>query len=207
MEPARLVALLEAARWAPSSYNEQPWHFIVAPRAETESFDRLLGCLSRGNASWAGKAPVLMLAVAQLVDEDGDPNRHAFYDVGQAVAQMALQALDLGLYMHQMAGFDVEKAQQVFAVPEQFEPAAAIALGYLGDPAGLPERYREGESDGRAAARPWPTLSSPGSGARPRRWSSPEQGCPRLQSSLEPDPGLSRHRRGRGLRIEAERLR
>lgn len=145
VEPARLVALLEAARWAPSSYNEQPWHFIVAPRVETESFDRLLGCLSRGNASWAGKAPVLMLAVAQLVDEDGDPNRHAFYDVGQAVAQMALQALDLGLYMHQMAGFDVEKAQQVFAIPTQFEPAAAIALGYLGDPAGLPERYREGE--------------------------------------------------------------
>lgn len=145
VEPARLVALLEAARWAPSSYNEQPWHFIVAPKAETESFDRLLGCLSRGNASWAGKAPVLMLAVAQLVDEDGDPNRHAFYDVGQAVAQMALQALDLGLYMHQMAGFDVEKAQQVFAIPGQFEPAAAIALGYLGDPAGLPERYREGE--------------------------------------------------------------
>ena len=150
VEPARLVALLEAARWAPSSYNEQPWHFIVAPKAETESFDRLLGCLSRGNASWAGKAPVLMLAVAQLVDEDGDPNRHAFYDVGQAVAQMAVQALDLGLYMHQMAGFDVEKAQQVFAIPAQFEPAAAIALGYLGDPAGLPERYREGEARPRS---------------------------------------------------------
>ena len=80
VEPAKLVALLEAARWAPSSYNEQPWHFIVAPKAETESFDRLLGCLSRGNASWAGKAPVLMLAVAQLVDEDGDPNPHAFYE-------------------------------------------------------------------------------------------------------------------------------
>ena len=150
VEPARLVALLEAARWAPSSYNEQPWHFIVAPKDETESFDRLLGCLSRGNASWAGKAPVLMLAVAQLVDEDGDPNRHAFYDVGQAVAQMALQALDLGLYMHQMAGFDVEKAQQVFAIPQQFEPAAAMALGYLGDPAGLPERYREGEGRPRS---------------------------------------------------------
>lgn len=150
VEPARLVALLEAARWAPSSYNEQPWHFIVAPKDETESFDRLLGCLSRGNASWAGKAPVLMLAVAQLVDEDGDPNRHAFYDVGQAVAQMALQALDLGLYMHQMAGFDVEKARQVFAVPARFEPAAAIALGYLGDPADLPERYREGEARPRS---------------------------------------------------------
>ena len=150
VEAAELVALLEAARWAPSSYNEQPWHFIVAPQAETESFDRLLGCLSRGNASWAGKAPVLMLAVAQLVDEDGDPNRHAFYDVGQAVAQMALQALDLGLYMHQMAGFDVEKAQQVFAIPEDFEPAAAMALGYLGDPADLPERYRDGEARPRS---------------------------------------------------------
>ena len=150
VEAAELVALLEAARWAPSSYNEQPWHFIVAPKDETKSFDRLLGCLSRGNASWAAKAPVLMLAVAQLVDEDGDPNRHAFYDVGQAVAQMALQALDLGLYMHQMAGFDGEKAQQVFAIPAQFEPAAAIALGYLGDPADLPERYREGEAQPRS---------------------------------------------------------
>ena len=81
---------------------------------------------------------------------DGDSNRHAFYDVGQAVAQMALQALDLGLYMHQMAGFDVEKAQQVFGIPAQFEPAAAIALGYLGDPADLPERYREGEARPRS---------------------------------------------------------
>ncbi len=80
VEPAKLVALLEAARWAPSSYNEQPWHFIVTPKAETESFDQLLSCLSRGNASWAARAPALMLAVAQLVDEDGDPNRHAFYE-------------------------------------------------------------------------------------------------------------------------------
>ena len=146
VEPASLVTLLEAARWAPSSYNEQPWNFIVAPKTETGLFNQLLDCLSRGNASWAAKAPVLMLAVARLLDEDGDPNRHAFYDVGQAVAQMAVQALDLGLYMHQMAGFDAEKAQRVFAVPEQFEPAAAIALGYLGDPAELPERYREAEA-------------------------------------------------------------
>ena len=146
VEPAGLVALLEAARWAPSSYNEQPWNFIVAPREETGGFNQLLSCLSRGNASWAARAPVLMLAVARLLDEEGDPNRHAFYDLGQAVAQMAVQALDLGLYMHQMAGFDVEKAQRVFAIPEQFEPAAAIALGYLGDPADLPERYREGEA-------------------------------------------------------------
>ena len=149
VESAKLIALFEAARWAPSSFNEQPWHFIVAPKAETELFDRLLGCLSRGNASWAAKAPVLMLSVAQLLDEDGDPNRHAFYDVGQAVAQMALQALDQGLYMHQMAGFDVAKAQRVFAIPEHFEPAAAIALGYLGDPADLPERYREREAQPR----------------------------------------------------------
>ncbi len=146
VEPAKFISLFEAARWAPSSFNEQPWHFIVAPKAEAELFDQLLGCLARGNASWAAKAPVLMLSVAQLLDEDSEPNRHAFYDVGQAVAQMALQAFDEGLYMHQMAGFDVAKAQRVFAIPEHFEPATAIALGYPGDPADLPERYREYEA-------------------------------------------------------------
>lgn len=149
VEPAKLVAVFEAARWAASSFNEQPWHFIVAPKAASESFAQLLGCLSRGNASWAAQAPVLLLSVAQLLDEDGDPNRHALHDVGQAVAQMAIQALDMGLYMHQMAGFDMAKAQRIFAIPEHFEPAAAIALGYPGDPAALPERYREREAQPR----------------------------------------------------------
>ena len=135
-------------------------------------FNQLLDCLSRGNASWAARAPVLMLAVARLLDEEGDPNRHAFYDVGQAVAQMAVQALDLGLYMHQMAGFDVEKAQAGLCHPGPVRagrghcpglprrpgrPAGALPRG--GSPAPHPKsadrlRLRGQMGAGLAAGRP-----------------------------------------------------
>src|SRR3712207_2046778 len=102
-----LRSLLEAARWAASSYNQQPWHFVVATKGEPREYGRLLSVLAPANAQWAGRAPVLMLTVAKLTfDADGAPNRHALHDVGQATAQLALQATALGLVVHQMGGFD-----------------------------------------------------------------------------------------------------
>jgi nitroreductase len=149
--PAQLLSLLEAARWAASCSNEQPWRYIVALRSEAESYQKLLGCLVEGNRVWAAKAPVLMLSVASSSFADagasagGRPNPHAWHDVGQASANMAIQAAALGLQIHQMAGFDRERARALFAIPEGFEPVAAIAVGHPGDAALLPERLRERE--------------------------------------------------------------
>lgn len=152
VEPEKLRSLLEAARWAASCFNEQPWSFIVAAKGdEGDAYERLLGCLAEANARWAGRAPVLMISVARLdFQRNGKPNRHAFHDVGQAAAHLALQATALGLAVHQMAGFDVSKARERFNVPEGFEPVAAIAVGYPGDPAELPEDLRAKELGPRA---------------------------------------------------------
>jgi len=148
VEPETLKSLFEAARWAPSSSNEQPWRFLVATRNEPEDYDRLLGCLLEGNRKWVFRAPVLILSVASLqFEEDGKPNRHAFHDVGLAAENLVLQATASGLIAHQMAGFDVEKARVSCAIPSGFEPVAMIAVGYPGDlsllPAYLQERERK----------------------------------------------------------------
>jgi len=96
VDPAIMRSLLEAARWAPSSYNEQPWSFIVATKDDPVEFGRLLSCLVEGNIQWAQHAPVLMVSVARLsFEDDGKPNRHAFHDVGQAVANLSVQATAL----------------------------------------------------------------------------------------------------------------
>jgi nitroreductase len=146
VEDDALRSLFEAARWAPSSSNEQPWSFLVTRRDETADFERLLRCLSEGNRRWASAAPVLVLAVARLFFEsDGRTNRHALYDVGQAVASLAIQATALGLSLHQMAGFDVARAREELSVPEGHEPVTVIAVGYRGDPESLPDRLRERE--------------------------------------------------------------
>jgi nitroreductase len=138
-----LRSLFEAARWAASSYNQQPWHFIVATKEDPREYERLLGCIVPANALWAASAPVLMLSVAKLTyDSNGAPNRHALYDVGQATANLAIQATALGLALHQMGGFDMERARAEFQIPEGYEPVAAIAVGYPGDPASLPESLR-----------------------------------------------------------------
>lgn len=136
---AELALLLEAARWAASCYNDQPWQFLVTRRGG-EGHEALAATLSPNNRAWAPAAPVLMLACARpLFAHNGQPNRHAWYDVGQAVANMAAQAAALGLQLHQMQGFDAAAARAAFAIPEGIEPVAAIALGEAGDPATLPE--------------------------------------------------------------------
>ena len=146
VEPDRLRSLFEAARWAPSSNNEQPWHFILGTKADPAGYDRLFSCLKEGNKKWAFRAPVLLLSVARMHFEDeGTPNRHAWHDTGMAALSLSLQATALGLIAHQMAGFDVEKARADLGIPAGFEPVAMIALGYPGDPAILDERLRQRE--------------------------------------------------------------
>jgi nitroreductase len=146
VEREKLLSLFEAARWAASSYNEQPWRFIVCPKADPEAYGRLLGCLVAQNAAWAQHAPVLMLTVAKLRFTHNDaPNRFALHDVGQAIATLLVQATALGLHAHQMAGFDAAKACGAFGIPDGFEPVAAVALGYLGDPQALPAPLKERE--------------------------------------------------------------
>jgi len=146
VEPEKLRSLLEAARWAPSSYNEQPWSFFIATREDEAEYHRLLNCLVPGNLAWAQQAPVLMLSVAKLnFNHNGKPNRHAWHDVGQAVADLTLQTTALGLVMHQMAGFDPQRAREQFHIPEDHEPVAMIAIGYSASPDNLPEPLREKE--------------------------------------------------------------
>lgn len=146
VEREKLQSLFEAARWAASSFNEQPWSFIVATKEKPEEFAALLSCLTERNQQWAQLAPVLMVSVAKLnFERNGKPNRHAFHDVGMAVGNLILQATVFGLYVHQMAGFSVEKVRETYGVPEGFEPVAAIALGYPADPNVLPEPFRQQE--------------------------------------------------------------
>lgn len=137
-------SLLEAARWAPSSYNEQPWTLILARRDDREAFDRLAGCLVEFNQQWASRAPLLLLAVARReFTKNGKPNRHARYDVGQAIAHLTVQATASGLYVHQMAGFDPDQAREVCGIPETHDAITMMAIGYIGDPSELPPQQSE----------------------------------------------------------------
>lgn len=146
VSPDVLKSLFEAARWAPSSNNEQPWAYLVATKDDTENFAKLLGVLVEFNQAWAKHAPVLAMAVAELAfAKNNTPNRNAQYDVGAATALLTMEATSRGLGVHQMAGFDADKAREVFTIPSGWDPLAAIAIGYPGDPATLPERLRERE--------------------------------------------------------------
>ncbi len=142
-----ILSLLEAARWAASAYNAQPWSFIVARRQDKDEFERLLGCLVPGNQEWAKGAHVLMLTVAKLTFSHNDkPNALAIHDVGQAAATMAIQATSMGLRIHQMSGFDAAKARETYAIPDGYEPVTVIAVGYRADEDSMPEDVREKES-------------------------------------------------------------
>jgi nitroreductase len=147
VETDDLVSLFEAARWAASASNEQPWAFLVATQRDTKHFEDMLSVLVDANRGWAKNAPVLILTLAHTqFEKDGRANRHAFHDVGQAVANLSLQATALGLTMHQMGGFSVEAARERFAVPQGWEPVSVIALGYAGDPESLSDALRQRET-------------------------------------------------------------
>jgi nitroreductase len=144
--PEVLQSLFEAARWAPSSSNLQPWAYVVATKDDPENFAKLLSTLVEFNSGWAKQAPVLVLSVAQVkMPKDGSPNRWAMHDVGSASAQLTFEANSRGLLVHQMAGFDQEKARQVFHIPPDWEPVAAMTIGYPGDPHSLHEHLRDRE--------------------------------------------------------------
>jgi nitroreductase len=146
VEREKLLSLFEAARWAPSSFNEQPWYFVLATKQNPAEHARLLSCLVEGNQQWARQAPLLMVSVAKLnFDKTGKPNRHAFYDLGMAVGNLITQATALDLFVHQMAGFSPEKVTELYKIPDEFEPVAAIAIGYGGSVQDLPESLRERE--------------------------------------------------------------
>jgi len=141
-----LRSLFEAARWAPSSNNEQPWAFLVTTRDDRENHAKMLSTLVEFNQAWAKQAPVLAIAVSELAfAKTGKPNRNAFYDTGAAVADLSLEALSHGLFVHQMAGFDPHKAIELFEIPSGWEPIAAFVIGYPGDHESLPEPLRQRE--------------------------------------------------------------
>ena len=137
---ADLRALFEAARWAASSYNEQPWSYIVATKAETALFERVLSCLVEANQAWAKAAPVLGLGCTNLKFAlNGKPNAAAVHDLGQASASLTFEATSRGLYVHQMIGILPDKARVAFRLPEGVQAVTALAIGYLADPSVLPE--------------------------------------------------------------------
>jgi nitroreductase len=143
-----LWRLFEAARWTPSSRNEQPWRFIVVDKAaHSEVHAALVATLSAGNQTWAPMAPVLLVVAAKLtVGPEAGANRHALYDTGQAVAYLTLQAQSQGLASRQMEGFDRAAARQVCHVPADYDLAAIIAIGYPGSPDALStEKQRRSE--------------------------------------------------------------
>ena len=144
--PEVLRSLFEAARWAASSYNDQPWSYLVATSDDEQNYSKMLGVLMDMNALWAKQAPVLAISVArQNFKHNGTPNRVALHDVGAANAQLTMEATSRGLLVHQMAGFHLDKAREVFGIPAGWEPVSAIAIGYPGDPETLPEKLREPE--------------------------------------------------------------
>jgi len=151
VELEKLRSLFEAARWAASSYNAQPWSFIVATKDDPENFKRVLETFVEFNQGWAKNAPVVALSVAaHKMPHDGSQNRHAFHDVGQAATTLALQATALGFQVHQMAGIIPDKARQIFSIPADYEAVAGFAIGYPGDPMPLPEgRLRDTETGAR----------------------------------------------------------
>lgn len=135
--------LLEAARWAPSAFNEQPWRFLLATRQRTADFESLLSCLTPGNQVWAGHAAGLAITVAQReLSSKPAPNRTALYDLGQAIAHLTFQATAMGIVVHQMAGLDLDKARAVCGIPEGYDPVTAVAFGRPGDSSALPEDVR-----------------------------------------------------------------
>ena len=146
ISPEVLRSLFEAARWAPSSNNEQPWAYIAATKDDKASFEKVLGTLVEFNAGWAKNAPVLAIAVARLAfAKNNAPNRMAQYDTGAASALLSVEATAQGLAVHQMAGFDPEKARQTFGIPAEWQAVAALAIGYPGNPDTLPPPLKDRE--------------------------------------------------------------
>lgn len=145
LETEKLKRILEAARWSPSASNEQPWYFILGCK-DDDTYNNIYECLVEFNQSWAKYAPVLMLSIGRNKSlKTGGINRDFRYDVGQSVAHLNIQAMQENIYVHQMSGFDPEKARSLFKIPDDYNALTALALGYLGDPGMLHPRMQKSE--------------------------------------------------------------
>lgn len=145
----QIGSMLEAARWAASGGNGQPWTYVLFPQGH-ESFARVIEILDDGNKGWAARVPLLILGVTKLTRDSGKPNRTALFDLGLSAANLVLQAEALGLRAHQMGGFDQSKASAAFGIPAGYEPVVMIAVGMQGDPASLPEDLTTREQQPRS---------------------------------------------------------
>jgi nitroreductase len=135
---ADLAKVFEAARWAASSFNEQPWRFLVGTR-NSPAYKKIFDSLMSFNQQWAYAAPVLILGTARTkFSHNETPNRVALFDLGAASSYLTLQAAALGLVAHQMGGFEADAARKAFAIPEDYTFGSVIALGYQDEPAALP---------------------------------------------------------------------
>lgn len=132
---AQIITLLEAARWAPSSYNDQPWRFIVCNKnTDSDAWQKAFDCLMPSNQAWVANVPVLILGCANSVlDINQQANRFAQYDTGAAAINICLQATHIGLMAHQMGGYHADKAREAFAIPAQYTPMSMLAVGYAGE--------------------------------------------------------------------------
>ncbi len=149
VEIEKLRRILAAARWSPSAFNEQPWRFIVGIKGK-KSYDKILESLDEWNQKWAENATVLILNLAKKTfTRNGKPNATHKYDLGQAVAYLSLEAMNQGVYSHQMSGFSQEKAIHLFKIPDDFQPVSVTAFGYYGNPELLPEDMYKSEIAGR----------------------------------------------------------
>ena len=150
VEQDKITALLEAARWSSSAFNEQPWRFIVG-KEQDDSWKKILESLVEWNRNWAKTSPLLILNIAKLnFTHNNKPNDIALYDLGQAVSSMTLEAVHQDLFSHQMTGFDSKKAEELFNIPEGFKAVSVTAFGYYGDPADIPEDIAKMEKNERS---------------------------------------------------------
>jgi nitroreductase len=140
-----LVALFEAARWMMSSYNAQPWRYIVGTRDRSpEVWNKIYDVLVEGNQPWAKNAPVLALGLVQHnFEHNGQPNKAAIHDLGAASAGLTIEAVSRGLAVHQMIGIEPEKARKTFNLPESLEPFTGLAIGYAGEASSIPDDYAQ----------------------------------------------------------------
>jgi len=145
-----LNTLLEAASWAPSAMNEQPWRYVAALKQQEAGFEKLLSTLNPANASWAKNAAALLLSYAKTQAQPGVPNASALHDTGMANQNLLLQGVSMDIYGHVMGGFDRQKARELFGLGEAYEPICIIALGYLGNPESLEEPFLTRETTPRS---------------------------------------------------------
>jgi nitroreductase len=157
-DPARFISqgdlrkVAEAGRWAPSCFGDQPWRFIICNKQDNQpAWDKAFACLGEGNQPWCQHAPVLVVIChdTQFVHND-KPNVHAAYDTGAAAMALCIQATELGLMTHQMAGFSADRARELFAIPERYKPIAMMTIGYQVDEAHIPEQFKARELKPRA---------------------------------------------------------